>query len=150
MPPPGPGNSGDFRSSHSQVKSLSCGNKRLVNSPPNAPPAPRYIPISKLSLAPKQNHRIHSALRGHREGKNKAHFPRYNRYSPGPGGGGAVVSIDWCIKNWVWVSFPCLLHLWQTWFFPAQGQGFKLLLWRHCRKLLCHLARHLSLSMSNG
>ena len=33
---PGPGNSGDFRSSQSQVKSPPCGDKRLVNSPPNA------------------------------------------------------------------------------------------------------------------
>ena len=94
--PPGPGNSRnfDFRSSQSQVKSPPCGDKRLVNSPPKAP-APRYIPISPLYLARKQNHRIHPALRGNREGKNTAHFPRFNRYSPGPGG--AVVSIDWCI-----------------------------------------------------
>ena len=94
--PPGPGNSGDFDfwSSQSQVKSPPCSDKRLVKSPLNAP-APRDVLISPLFLARKQDHHIPSALRGHREGKNTAHFPRYHGDSPGPGG--AVVAIDWCI-----------------------------------------------------
>ena len=50
----------------------------------------------------KQNHRISPALRGHLEGQNTAHFPRYHRYSPGPWG--AVVAIDWCII-WNYIAY---------------------------------------------
>ena len=35
-----------------------------------------------------------TALRGHLEGKNTAHFTGYLRYTPGPGGGGAWLQLN--------------------------------------------------------
>ena len=44
--------------------------------------------VHGINFFPNKNHRIFPALWCHLEGQNTAHFPRYHRYSPGPGGGG--------------------------------------------------------------
>ena len=49
----------------------------------------------------KQNHRISLGMRGHLEGQNKAHFPRYHRYSPGPGVGSGC---NWLVQYIVFTT----------------------------------------------
>ena len=94
--PPGPGNSRDFDfwSSQSQVKSPLCGDKRLLNSPLNAP-APRYIPISPLILGAKTKPPHLPRTAGPLGRLKHGTFPPLSPVLPRTRG--VVVSIDWCI-----------------------------------------------------